>query len=174
MARPARIGRSGAGRGAARVGVCVGPKWRGLRPAEGWAAVGGSGSVFEAIGLAAEEVTGIGSRSVRAGRGSGFVKGGAGVRREAGPVASTRLALKRAGKTFKTIAGAKRRRGTRVFEGGTKRGTLRGRWGERQRRVREEEVIGDVHERTTSGRGGSRGLGAVPTKRGGSRGPSSV
>ena len=130
VARPARIGRSGAGRGAARVGVSVGPKWRGLRPAEGWAAVGGSGSVFEAIGLAAEEVTGIGSRSVRAGRGSGFVKGGAGVRREAGPVASTRLALKRAGRTFKTIAGAKRRRGTRVFEGGTKRGTLRGRWGE--------------------------------------------
>ena len=89
-----------------------------------------AGSVVEAIGMAAGEETGIGGRSVRAGRGSGFVKGGAGVRREAGPVASTRLALRRAGWTFKTIAGAKRRRGTRVFEGGTKRGTLRGRWGE--------------------------------------------
>ena len=94
VARSARVGRSGAGRGAAGVEVSVGPKWRGLRPAEGrvgWAAVGGSGSVFEAIGLAAKEVAGIGSRSVRAGRGSGFVKGGAGVRREAGPVTSTRL-----------------------------------------------------------------------------------
>ena len=120
------------------------------------------------------EPVGIGRGSVRAKRGSGVVVGGAGVRREAGPVTSTRLALERAGGTFKTIAGAKRRRGIRGWKGGTKRGTLRGRWGERHRKVREEKVVGDVHERATSGRGGSRRLGAVPTKRGGCRGVGSV
>ena len=78
-------------------------------PAEawwGWAAVCGARGVFEAIGgRAAKEPGWVGRRSVRAGRGSGVVGGRAGVRREAGPVASTRLALVRARGTFKTIAG---------------------------------------------------------------------
>ena len=126
----------------------------------GWAAVCGSGGVLEAVvGRAAMEPVGIGRGSVRTGRGSGVVEGGAGVRREAGPVASTRLALVRARGTVKTIAGAKRRRGTRVFKGGTKRGTLRGRGRDRRRKVGEEKAGGDVDGSAAGGKGGRRGLG---------------
>ena len=174
VARSAWVGRSGAGGSTAGVEVSVGPKWRGLWPAEawwGWAGVCGARGVFEAVGgRAAKEPGWVGRRSVRARRrGSGVVGGGAGVRREAGPVSSTRWALGRARGTFKGIAGAERRRCTGVIKGGTKQRTLRGRWGVRQRRVREEEVVGDVHERTASGRGGSKGLGAGSTRRCGSR-----
>ena len=105
------------------------------------------------------EAVGIGRGSVRTGRGSGVVEGGAGVRREAGPVASTRLALVRARGTVKTIAGAKRRRGTRVFEGGTKRGTLRGRGRDRRRKV--GEAVGDVDDSAAGGKGGRRRLGRM-------------
>ena len=126
----------------------------------GWAAVCGSGGVLEAVvGRAAMEPVGIGRGSVRTGRGSGVVGGGAGVRKEAGPVASTRLALVRARGTVKTIAGAKRRRGTRVFEGGTKRGTLRGRGRDRRRKV--GEAVGDVDDSAAGGKGGRRRLGRM-------------
>ena len=74
-------------------------------------------------------------------------------------MSSTRWARGRARGTFKGIAGAKRRRGTRVFEGGTKGGTLRGRGRDRRRKV--GEAVGDVDDSAAGGKGGRRRLGRM-------------